>query len=238
MAKKQEVMHRKIRKIENIYFEGFTALHAVEVVIHYEYHYKPDPKTKELILQDRKIVNIEKNVLDFPLCSVTRAEIKEIRKGDIPSFVLKKDGNLYYAKLPKGGLLFTLENLPTFEHKCPDCGCLLAKTTKNGGCDKVYYTNAHIEDFRFITYGFESFNTGSKDSFIVIECNNYSTARLPRTYLSIEEINNLKLSLAQEIWEDAKSFAHIELLREQEKKKKMEMEKGKKSEKKTMENGN
>lgn len=221
MAKKKELVNRKIAKIKNLFFDDVKALQAVQEITHYEYHYKKDEETDKFVFQEKIAISEEKKVLDFPLREVSREEIKKLRKSKIPSLILKKNGKLYYTELPKGGLLFSQENIPNYKHLCADCARLYALPEKQKGCPKVYYHGSKIEDLKNIIFGFESFNTKHNDCFVVIECSLYSLQKTTKSNLSAAEINALKISLAQELWENVRNFADIEIMRATEQKKKL-----------------
>lgn len=131
----------------------------------------------------------------FPLREVSFTELQSLRRSNTPSFVLKRDGKLFYTKVPNTLKLLNCRLLGT--HKCSHenktCGRLSAAPDELGGCAKVRgtITSSDVKDFSkpilgielfpWITYGYETFNMGrytenptsTLDVFVVLSCEHY-----------------------------------------------------------------
>ena len=147
--------------------------------------------------------------LEFALIEVSPEELVEYRKNKVPSFVFKYDGKLYYTEIPYkvgmvGSTIFG-------EHKCAtagkECRRLSAATDEEGGCAKVRNRSNFIERYPWITTGYETFNT-KHDTFIVISCSHYEMCP-PREKRSPAELNKIKLSLAQYVWDDVETIEQV-----------------------------
>lgn len=166
---------------------------------------------------------------EIPFKEVTEEELFAYRKKGKPAMCIKKDGKYYYTEIPKGLKLLSQNILG--EHCCgrsggADCGKLYA--CEECGCRKVMdlskdayekllyskrqalYLSKRIEKYDFITVGYETFNT-EMDVFVVIKCTNYvpevnECARKRST----EEINSLKIGLAQFFWPDVTTKSEIQ----------------------------
>ena len=146
-----------------------------EGAIHYskvKYFYDTDQKPKVLI--DSIIVSSG----DCPLEETTPGILNYIRESGHPGFVLKKDGKLFYTT---GSQLRKYQNgvdcVKNYHiHKCNEkdmiCRRLSARPDTEGGCAKIRDKDARIEDYDFITEGYEFFNV-PQSSFIVTECTHW-----------------------------------------------------------------
>ena len=149
------------------------------------------------------------NVMKYPLAEITLEQIKELRKTDIPSFLLKEDGKYYFAKIPKQ-LNFTSSNLMGM-HCCANslntCHHLSAASDEDGGCAKVRGFSRGIERYPWITMGYETFNV-CHGCFVVLKCNHFEVAP-PRKPVTIKEKNEAKLLLAQFVWDDVDNLTQV-----------------------------
>ena len=127
---------------------------------------------KQVGVKDKKILTVDvissKKVLD--LREITLAELQKFRSSEVPGFVLKSNNNYYYSD----AINSSLREFGFSNHKCATsngtvCHRLSAALDEEGGCAKVRGFSTHIENFPFITYGYETFNT-KNDVFIVLNC--------------------------------------------------------------------
>lgn len=143
---------------------------------------------------------------NFVLSKIDVDSLFEARASGEPGFVLKCGSALYYTQISKKARFFSTSNLGT--HLCGRCKKMSALSDCQGGCRKVrdvsiVYANSsnkallrrskRIEKYKFITLGFESFNT-TQDAFIVLKCQNYGLAS-PHCKISAKEASYLKASL-------------------------------------------
>ncbi len=110
------------------------------------------------------------------LVEVTTKKLAEYRKSRNPFLVLKVNGRLYCTKI-SDELSSEMENARIFgKHKCAcngkTCERLSSASDEEGGCAKVRNYGERIENYPFITIGYETFNT-NYDALIVIECLKY-----------------------------------------------------------------
>ena len=124
----------------------------------------------------RDLLGSKSKILVFPLVPTNREELLKYRRLKIPSIILKKDGVLYYGRIPNNLTFPEVEFIG--EHLCAkpahECTRLSAASNEYGGCAKVRNRSRGIEYYRWITDGFETFGT-QKDAFIVINCQHYSS---------------------------------------------------------------
>ena len=150
----------------------------------------------------KSIDQIPQDTIKFPLAEVTIDQIKELRKSEIPSFLLKENESYYFAKIPKGLNLLSSHLLG--RHCCSNashtCGRLSSATDEEGGCAKVRNFSKGIERYPWITAGYETFNC-RHPAFVVAKCDHFEVA-LPHAPLSAKEKNEASLLLAQFVWED------------------------------------
>lgn len=146
--------------------------------------------------------------MSFDLSEVSVEELAAYRKTEIPSFVLKVEGKLYYSLIPDINF-YSYDLLGN--HQCAvvghECNRLSAATDENGGCEKVRNFSKEIEKYPWITIGYETFNT-AHNSFVVVKCLHYEQCP-PTVKHSFQDIMNTKLGLAQYIWDDVKSSPEV-----------------------------
>lgn len=129
--------------------------------------YEPDPITNRISNFYR---TINKELLDssnFTLSKVTQEELDNYRANNIPSFVLKENGLLYYTTIPETLSFISLKLLGN--HSCSTCHRQTAACDKEGGCAKVREGCRGIEKYPWIIRGYETFNV-MHDCFVVVEC--------------------------------------------------------------------
>lgn len=188
---------KKLRKTQTIrYFclNGVTSLcdvtitRNVEITYVQTHHY--GTVTETTVLDE----HIEK-VVEYPLQQVTEKELQEYRKSGVSSFVLKFRRNLYHARIPKNSSFYNSKILGA--HKCATVGfeCERLSTARDidGGCEKVRNFSRNIENYSWITDGYETFNTET-DVFHVARCKHYQryAPRQPHSFIDrIHARNNL-----------------------------------------------
>ena len=106
---------------------------------------------------------------------------------DKPTFVLKRQDELFYGKVPRNMNCSSI--LKPNEHLCSNCKRCHALSFENGGCQKIldeFYSDRifrkefrtkvitrgkRIEKYDFITLGFQTINQDDdKESFGVMKC--------------------------------------------------------------------
>ena len=176
IRKKKKVTRKTSTTIKNFSLDGEKKLLAQKITttIKIVQEYNADT--------DRLLKNVSKEVekeqienLKFDLREVTEEEIDEYRRKNLPSFILKKKGKLYYAKIPKNINVTSIESFGEY-HKCAcsgkECKRLLAIPDEKGGCAKVRNRARFIEKYSWIPEGYETFGTVS-DVFFVAKCSHY-----------------------------------------------------------------
>lgn len=157
---------------------------------------------------------------------VTKEELKEIRETSGPSFVAKINGVFYYTEMeilpdpdhPDEQSMFsrlkTSEQLNkphacSYDKKC--CRRLSAASDEKGGCAKVR-EHKGLDELDWITDGYETFNM-KPEVFRVIKCSHYEDCPPHKEYTA-KEIRNLRLGLAQFVWDDVTSMEEVRRRRE------------------------
>lgn len=192
----------------NVVLDGVETLHADRIVTTHELTWEISPKTK------RPYKVLSKKLLDeqihplwtLHLAEVSKKDLDAFRYNDVPSFVLKIDGKLYHSEIPRNLALVSYTILG--KHMCSvaghECHRLSAASDSAGGCAKVRNRSKNIEDYDWITTGYETFNT-KIDSFVVVHCSHYKPCP-PREKLDAETLIHKKIGLAQFVWEDVTSL--------------------------------
>ena len=125
-------------------------------------------ESKDVIQKDEKILK------KFPLKVVSVDDIVKLRSSGKPGFLLKENEIYYYAKIDP--IIRIISHEIMTPHLCGkkghECRRLAALSDAKGGCAKVRDKYKYIENYSFITKGFETFNT-DYDSFVVFECSHY-----------------------------------------------------------------
>lgn len=186
--------------IRNITLDGIYALKAESATIEFEVKRPLNPVTlKPIGRSTRSVLKEQVTPLIYKLKEVSKNELIEYRQLNIPSFVLKYNGKLYYTQVDFN-INFIALNLLN-RHMCgKNCCHLSAASDENGGCLKVRQYSQGIENYPWITYGYETFAT-IHDSFVVADCSHYKMCS-PQKKLSVVEANILKNTLAQYIFGD------------------------------------
>ena len=124
----------------------------------------------------RWIFNFEEGIVEcgkrkFQVREVTAEEIKYFRKHHISSIIIKMESKLYIGNINKNKPITS-----TRSHMCcdkdHDCLHMYAVASSDKGCAKVISFSTGIENFDFITSGYETFGT-IKDALIVWSCSLY-----------------------------------------------------------------
>ena len=125
-------------------------------------------ESKDVMQKDEKILK------KFPLKVVSVDELAKLRSSGKPGFLLKENEIYYYAKIDP--IIRIISHEIMTPHLCGkkghECRRLAALSDAKGGCAKVRDKYKYIENYSFITKGFETFNT-DYDSFVVFECSHY-----------------------------------------------------------------
>lgn len=196
--------------IKNIVLEGVNMLRAEKFTTTFEVVRKLNPNTNQPnnIVSKRKL-DEKIEALSFHLIEVTPETLADYRRKGISSFVLKNEERLFYSTIPNN--MFFVSSTLLGLHKCAavgeECHRLSAASDEEGGCAKVREFSKCIERYPWITTGYETFNT-KHDSFVVINCLHYEKCP-PRKHLTTAEINQLRLSLANYVWDDVKTIAEV-----------------------------
>ena len=173
-----------------------------------------------IIVQENENPVETKKTTVYPLREVDEKELLLLRHSGEPGFVLKLGNHLFYAKIREKMRLLSQEILGSqiCSSKGNECKRFSAADDCDGGCAKVrdigydsyqregrntaqmLVKSKRIEKYAFVKKGYETFNTVS-DAFVVLECNRYEE-RPPRIKPDMAEINEIKLTLANFVWND------------------------------------
>lgn len=217
---KFQVKEKTSVDFKNITLDGVNALRADEITDVFEVTYELHPiSNKPFKMVSKKLKRRTVKPTSFCLVEVTPEELAEYRANLIPSFVLKVDGHLYYSNIPRSINLLSSNKL-LGDHMCGlpkhTCKHLSAASDDQGGCAKVRANSQFIEKYPWITTGYETFNT-NLDAFVVINCLHYEQCS-PRKKLTSMEVKNLRLGLAQFLWDDVSTLSQVRLRKERNKK--------------------
>ncbi len=159
-----------------INFNERDSLLLKETTITYKRVVNRNPATGGFISEESKdvIQKDEKILKEFPLKVVSVDDLVKLRYSGKPGFLLKENEIYYYAKIDP--IIRIISHEIMTPHLCGkkghECRRLAALSDAKGGCAKVRDKYKYIENYSFITKGFETFNT-DYDSFVVFECSHY-----------------------------------------------------------------
>lgn len=163
----------------------------------------------ETKITNKSLKSQEVKAMSWSLRKTDIKELAEYRRLGTPSFVLKVDGSLYHTVVPED--LSLLSTTLIGVHKCAipnhECSRLSAASDEDGGCAKVRSHACSIENYPFIKTGYELFGVNGY-GFVVVECSHYKECA-PSNKISPEAKKQLKLGLAQHIWEDIESHEQL-----------------------------
>lgn len=159
---------KEFKSFVAIRVDGTSSLIANDQVDSYEYVYYYEKGKKRF--SEKTLISSTKKEVVFPLTEITATELKKIRRTKKLGFVLKCADKYYYTLIPDR--LHFPEDFFVKEHKCGNCNRMSALPDSKGGCQKVRDKLIFIENYSFITDGFEVFNT-SRKVFPVFECKNF-----------------------------------------------------------------
>ena len=130
----------------------------------------------------------------FPLSEVSGKDLAKLRKKCQDGFILRIGNNLYFTELPEDFRTITkIENAGN-RHLCADCPCsTMAK------CPKFINRSRYLEDYDFISFGFEIFSKASiKETFVVSQCELFEKReRKEREPISLERFDRAKRNIAE-----------------------------------------
>lgn len=120
-------------------------------------------------LKSKKLLDSSSKDFSIPLKLVDKSKLEEIRNSKFSYLIYKNFENYYIAKIPKD-MRITSSVLPK-KHLCANHSkvCKKLDSLKEFGCDKVLDYNSKIENYPWITNGFESINV-EHPAFIVCNC--------------------------------------------------------------------
>lgn len=177
MAKKPEKIEEKKEKrvYQQYQLEGFSSIILCEIteislVVRRKYRHKQ--KEKQIIMS-KKEVSSESRILErYKLNKISVDELEVLRESKEPTLIIKNDGKYYYAKVKADTRLGTSNFMGN--HQCSymnhQCEYLLASLGEEG-CRKVYDADNKLENYDFITSGYELLNTEIEE-FVVTGCSN------------------------------------------------------------------
>lgn len=175
METKKEIRY-EIETKKTVVFNERTSLVLKEIIMHYKKVFISTPLSGGLFSEDsKKIIKTDETILkEFPLKVVSVDELAKLRSSGKPGFLLKENEIYYYAKINPDIHIISYEIMTP--HLCGrsghECHRLAALSDAKGGCAKVRDKYKYIENYSFITKGFETFNT-DHNSFVVFECSHY-----------------------------------------------------------------
>lgn len=172
----------------------------------YAVYLRDDPLALEVI----DLQGIQK----YPLREVTAFELAGLRLSKIPGVAYKKDDKLYYAEVP-GTLRLSSQDANLGTHLCgknctmvcngcPRTAALTVSFQERIGKKFVeaVKNSWRIEKYPFVTEGIEAFNMdANNDAFVVLQCENYAL-RLRTNDTPKKSLHDLKLSIANFVWDD------------------------------------
>ena len=162
---------------KNIYLDGYDFLRAKKIITTYEVVKTLSPSSGRYKLLSKNLVSERYEDLIYPLAKCTSDDLLFMRKNEIPYFVLKINGDLYFSEIPEDLCLTNSKIIGP--HLCGlynhECKRLSASSDEEGGCAKVRNSSRFIEKYPWITDGFETFGT-TCDCFKVAKCLHYKAS--------------------------------------------------------------
>lgn len=157
-----------------------------------------------------EIARDTERIATYQFREITVEELKSLRKTKTPSFVYKEYERYFYCEIPYDKSFLATNELGNHMCSCQAIGCcerLSAASDKDGGCAKVRGYSIGIEKYPYIQTGYETFNT-SNDVFVVLSCQNFKLCE-STTQTSRDHILQLKVGLAQFVWDDIDNIGQV-----------------------------
>ncbi len=150
------------------------------------------PKTgRPVMIASKKLIKDSIESFNYPLIKISLESLSHIRELEFPSFILKLDGCYYFALIPDNINFVNSDLLGA--HKCSTggkiCHRLSPAKDEHGGCQKVRDRQKKLENYPWITKGYETINT-LHDSFVVAECLHYEKSPSGKKF-TLEEIDKI-----------------------------------------------
>lgn len=181
------VTRKMVEATENINInEERTKITASQVSYEVLSYYDKDSNGKA-----GKFINNKKNVvssapLEIPLKEISLADVKKLRqleRADKLSnhfFLFVEYPKYYFAIIPEN-MTFLVTGIYDDVHLCRDCKHMSARPTCDGGCQKVIDIYKSLENYPYITIGYQTMGPGAPSDKVVCicECSHYE-ANEPR----------------------------------------------------------
>ena len=192
----KQVSFTEIREGPRLYLVGNISLvlkkfreeHEIVKLINENPH--PGAK-KSKIISDKLLSRTLLYAENFPFSEVPKESLSDLRNSSMPGFILK-DGEKYFYTQVRADINFSLFKLINTGHCCAkDCSHCSARPYEEGGCPKIFEYDSPIENYDFITKGYETFNCKSINNiFFVISCSHYEKV-LPRKKANKKELDRI-----------------------------------------------
>jgi len=131
------------------------------------------------------------------LLEVSKENLKRIRNAGISGFVLKEGEHYFFTTVPED--MYLGQNRIFYGHMCSyaeGCSRLTAASDEDGGCAKVRRYAKEIEEYPWITRGYETLNV-HHPALVVGECHQYfpevgrGTPKKVEDLISLERLWNM-----------------------------------------------
>lgn len=165
-------------------------------------------------VQQRMVKNEKEKVkvAEYNLYPIEREDLKEKKREGkdmygtyYPLLVIKKEGKLYYSlEIPRNIAFFegSLEISEKRFHLCARCKRFSPLCEEEGGCSKIRDNSRHIEDYPFITDGYETFGS-SHSQMVILRCEHYEKKVHENLKVTKVEIPKVKFNSAVESSEES-----------------------------------
>lgn len=201
----------KNKKSVRTFFIDRDFLCQEETVEKFEIISETSPKRKaRKIISNELVSTTTHEKYRFPLLKVDVKDLPSLRKNGKPGFILKENGQYYYAEITERFSVFSINIIGPHLCAC-NCARMRALPDSCGGCAKVRNRSKEgIEKYPWITVGYETYNC-KNEAFVVIACGHYKKALEKGGHLNPADKCEMILTLASVIWPDIKDINDVRI---------------------------
>lgn len=200
--------YSKTNSREEIWVEDNDILYRKITTENVTRYYSEKRRNPEEVTLKRLVTESDSQLDSFKLREIPVSKLDVLRAQKIPCFILKDNGKYFYTVVPNDlKLIGTLK----VEHRCAPrtaiCKRMSTLPDCDGGCRKVRASSKHIEDYPWITAGYETVNT-QIECFVVINCGHQDLIDVKGK--KHEKVpGDVMLELASFLWNDVDSVGKL-----------------------------
>lgn len=167
---------------------------CLEILKIYSY-YEENPNSA--LKKSRKLLERHSEIIrKIPLLPIDISDIENIRNSGKSILIYKNGISFYYVEIPEN---LSISSHHFGNHKCSrlneDCDKLYALPEEMGGCQKVLEKHPKIENFSWITQGFQTINC-IDNRFFIAKCEHFEHTGKRKKMIPHNELKKIRRNLA------------------------------------------